>query len=642
MIDFSDLGATPVNAPPAQARGGIDFSDLGAVRVQPQQGASEIVGNEMQGIRPQGSNPVTQAVSAAGQTLGFPTSLHPAQVAKDLLMAPAKVSQSFGEAAGGVAQAGSQYLQDKGVIGPYAGEEVSAIGGVALDPRTYLVPGSDARMMRPNIPIERQPIVSAMENVGMNPTYAQKTGSRFSMGLENTLEKAPMGNGPINERYQANETALLGEKHRLQSEMGTPQDVYGVGHEAKSKVPIRSEAMRLKREDMFQAIPDNVSIPLSEYSQHGAKIISEESKIRPLARNKEVMTFAEDAQHPYISTGEGVTGGPEYQGITKQIPGQTIPPSSVTRKSSLLGESGMPLSYKESVPGKNIPPSTEYGIQASASPETSFSPKSNYFDVKGLRETLTGKITEAHNAGNYKAERQFIGLKKALDADIENFANSEVSPLDSMVSKEFKESYGKANAFSRAYKGLFKSDEANALLSADPNKIVDLVFKGKNAETQIKKYRAITGEEGFTPLKQKFTQDLLESPNINRELKGYEEGTLMAIYSEPELNQIRQYGLAQEGGKSVSNLQGTQGSARSNIFSKSSAGLGAGIYALATGHPILGALGISQFIAPRYAAKALLGASNGIPVGGVAQLGLGALNAGQEYAFRKKQLTGKR
>lgn len=467
---------------------------------------------------------------------------------------------------------------------------------------------------------ERLPAVSAMEQIGGPVSRAERTGGKLATGIENLLEKTVLGSGPSDARKVAQQAALQAEKTRLQESLGGTQDIFSAGLKGQAAIPQRAEAMSAQRQAMFDAIPDDVHIPLSKYQKMGDTLIDEQSKIRPLARDADITKFAQDAQSPYGSTGAGVTGGPDVQGVTVEKPGKKIPASSVQKTSNLIDEKGRPIQYQENIPGKTIPGSKIFGTQTSAEPEETFEPKANYFDLKALRETLNGKIQESHNAGNFQKERNFLRLKQALDSDIESFAGSPTTPLDSLTANEFKQTYQKANAFSGAFKGLFKSDEAKALPNLPPEKVVPTLFRPNN-ETAIKQYRALAGESGFSQAKQVFTQQLLESPNVNKELDKL-KGSASAIFSPKELIQLRRYGSAQSVPKAVANLQGTQGSARSNIAAAQwgalASGLGGGATAAAFGHPLAGAAqaggAVGQFVAPALLSKVYEAASGGIPI----------------------------
>lgn len=447
------------------------------------------------------------------------------------------------DAAGKGGELAAEQLAKSGA-NPYLSAGVGTAIQMAPDIAGSLIPGpkfGNARAFVPAIPAERQAAVAAAREAGMPLTRAEMTGGKSASALENFLEKTPLGSGPLDRLQKLKESILQRNKQALQEKLGTPQDVYSVGQEAQKEIPKRSAAMVSKRNEMFDAIPDNVSIPPNKTRNMADTLIQEQSKYIPTTRNKDVTAIAGDIQNIAIDG------------------------------------------------------------------------KPNYEQIKRLRETLGGKISEATDAKRFTEARDYERLKSALDQDINNFVEGQTRPLDSMVANEFAQSYKKANAFSGAYKNLFKSDEAQKLLESPPEKVVDILFK-KNNETAIKQFRALAGEDGFSAVKQKFTNDLLESNNVLKELAKYKPGTLNAVYTAPELKEIHSYGLRQSISKTVSSLQGTAGSARSNIQGGQYTGLGAGIASSAIGNIPGAAAGIGQFLAPAALSRLYTATSNGIPL----------------------------
>ncbi len=528
--------------------------------------------------------------------------------------------EKINEASGQLGGAVTDYAGEHGV--PGVGAAVLGAGASMFsNPMTYVNPGAGmaGRILKPEAPIGRQAAVSAAERIGMPMRRGEVTAGKASTGLSNFMEKTVMGSGP-EDAFTARQYAALGaEKQRLT----TPTDPYAAGQKAQAKIGQRDASMASTKNAMFDQIPDNVNIPMNKARSVADTIIQEQSQYLPTTRNSDIIAFSKDIQNAETSSGKGVTGGPEYRGHTEQIPGKTIPPSTIQRRSSLLNESGNPLAYEETIPGRDIPAKTEYGIKASVSPEEQFGSKSNYQQLKRLREVLGGKAEEAKNAGRYTEARDYQRLKHSIDDDINSYVSGQTSPVGSLIADEFSKSYKKANAFSGAYKGLYKSDEINALVNAPPEKIIGMVFKGKNNETAIKQFRAAAGEEGFLPVKQKFTQDLIDSNNVTKELEKFEEGTLRSIYSAQELKELQDYGLAQSIPKTSPQMQGTQGSSRSNIAAGQYTGLGAGILSLLTGNVLGAAAGIGQFVAPAAISRLNLHYAAGIP----ASFGRGSMQA---------------
>ena len=476
--------------------------------------------------------------------------------------------QKINEAAGGLAGPVTEAIATKYPNLPTAVPVAAGIGASIFgNPMTYVDPGviGSGRVAKPVAPAGRQVAVSAAERIGMPMRRGEITGSKFSTGLSNFMEKTVLGSGP-EDAFTARQYGALGaEKARLQGKLGNMADTYAVGQQAQRGVGKREAAMASQKNAMFEAIPENVNIPLNKARSVADTIIQEQSQYLPTTRNSDIIAIAKDVQSAETSSGKGVIGGPD-----------------------------------------------KFGETISVSPEKTFEQKHNYQQLKRLREVVGGKAQDAKNAGKFAEARDYQRLKHAIDEDIDAYVGGQTSPLGSMVAKEFSESYRKANAFSGAYKGLFKSDEAQSLLQAPPEKVVDIVFK-KNNESAIKQFRALAGEEGFLPAKQKFTQELLDSNNVSKELSKYEPGTLRSIYNAQELKELTDYGLAQGIPKTVPGMQGTQGSARSNIAAGQYTGLGAGLISLLSGNVIGAAIGVGQFVAPAAVSRLNLHYAGGVP-----------------------------
>jgi hypothetical protein len=463
---------------------------------------------------------------------------------------------------------GAEYLGSKGV-NPYV-----AAGGIkaAELSATMLMPGSKTgipgkNLIEPTIPLSREAIVSSAERAGMLPTWAQKTGGRVATGIENFIEKTPTGAGPLEERSAFNTVQLADRQKQLTEEIGTTLENKPIGRIAQQGISEGETQTRGIKNNLYGKVPTEVYVPTSQSVAMGDTIAKEESQILPGTHDPEVGRAASILQSLKPSTGEGVTGGP-----------------------------------------------SKFGEVTSVSPETQFQPKPNYFELKRLREWLGGKIksNQYPNGELNESGRSFLRMKQAVESDINTFANTGQSPLESMVNQEFGQTYKKANAYTKGREAIYKNEDIARLSKADPEEVVNMVFKRDNP-TQIDLFRKATSEEGFNAAKQRFTQNILDSDNPSKELGKYKNETLQAIYWEAgELAKLKEYAGLSKLNKSVSNLQGTQGSARSNIHRGSWSGLGAGILGLATGHPIVAAAGIGQFIAPQMAANLYLRAGEGM------------------------------
>jgi hypothetical protein len=464
----------------------------------------------------------------------------------------------------GLKTLGGNIAEKGGMMGyPKTGVALGVIPTFFPEALSMLSPGGPKiSALKPLIPEARQESVAAARELGIPLTRAEQTGGMLSSGFESAVEKTPLGARPMQQFREKQAEALQAAKSGLQGKMGTQADLYSVGQKAIAGLGERGKTMVGARDALFSQVPDNVHIAMPKAKSMADTLLDEQSRLYEGTRNPEVLKWSKIVSKAESSTGKGVTGGPEFSGT----------------------------------PGGRV--------MASVGPESKFAPKANYYPIKKLRENLGEAIGAAKNAGKYQEMRDLTRLKGSLDEDINSFASAPASPLDSMVAKEFKANYKKANAFSGAYKGLFRSDEALQLGEMPPEKVVDAVFK-RNNETAIKRFHARVGDKGFQPAKQRFTQDLLDSKNVAGELKKYSPGTLNAIYSKPELADIRKYSFAQTLAKGAEKIAGNPSGTGRQVTNVGSIG-GAG-YALGTGHPVAaaGILGGPYLGAKAYLSNAL-------------------------------------
>jgi hypothetical protein len=506
----------------------------------------------------------------------------------------AKIGEGITAAEGATAE----YLEKKGV-NPYVAAAVpmaAEIGASMLIPGPKRISGS---FLKPSVPIERRLGVQAAAEENIPLLRSQQTGSRVMAGVENIADKSVLGSKVMDASRLEGDQAMEAFRTRIRPEA---KGIGDVGTAAKLGRQQREQAMKATKNEMFERVPENVSIPLSKSKQMADTLQNEQSQLYGGTQSPEVLRWSKIVNDAELSSGKGVTGGPEVSGVTSQIPDRIIPPSTKTTQSSLVGERGQLISYEQNIPGQTIKGGPEYGVKYSVGPEEQFAPKNNYFALKKLRENLGEAVKQAKTAGKYQDFRDLTRLKASLDTDIDDFVKNQDTPLGQMVGKEFSESYRKANAFSGAYKKLFEGDESDFIKNAPPEKIFEKVFK-ENNETAIKKFRALVGEDAFKEGKHKWMSDLLDSNNVKKDLGKYEQGTLDAMLSKPEQEKLRKFAEVQDLRKS--NLQGTQGSARSNVQTAQYGGLGYGLLAALRGDLLGAAAGIGQFVAPYPAAKAL-------------------------------------
>lgn len=519
-------------------------------------------------------------------------------------------------------EATAEYLGGKNLLGnPYTAAAVGT-GVSMLNPQNWMAPPAEGALnktfLKPVVPAGRQAAVQAAREASVPLTRAEMTGGKFITGLENITEKTPLGSGPMGETRGMSDAAMEAYKARLQGQMGTAKENFDVGYQAKPAVEARGAAMNKTRGEKFEAVPTDPHIPLNESIDVADQILQEQSQYLPTTRNGDVIAIAKDVQnaHRGISAGEGVTGGPDAYGYTYKTPDETIPGKNVVTEhqaepspnvsysrndaGELIANENTPAHYTvEATPGKTIPGKDVFAAGYKVGPEAKFQPKSNYQLLKRLRETLDGKAQVARDSGNFSAERDYLRLKSSVDKDINTY-------VETSGDQAFSSSYKQANAFSGAYKQLFKGDLAAKIESAPPEKILGMVFQ-KNNETAIKQFRALVGDEAFQQVKRKWVNDLLESPNVSQSLseKKIDPGTLNAILTKPEQEAVSKYGLVQGLRKTVGSLQGTQGSARMTAHALSYGAILDALGAAGRGHFAEAAAAGTAFLGPYPLAKAL-------------------------------------
>lgn len=502
------------------------------------------------------------------------------------------------------------------------GEAGDAYKGLSIAKRT---------LFEPKVPLDRAASVAAAGRLKVPLTRAEMTGSRATASAENFLEKTAMGSPPIEAFKTGQAKALEGAKAGLQGEMGTTADVFPVGQVAQRGQNARTLQMNAQRQAMFDKVPDNVTIPLNKTVSMADALIGEQSKFSPTTRDPEIVAIAADVQNAAKGVSDGTPNWPLVQrlrevltnkmkqgnpGMQSGLAGQG---NQVSRDYARLREaldSDINAFSGQASGGLADLPIVQQGSKT-GDPHAVFVYKDNFGpggaqrDIYNVFGDPSHPVIKERGFGSSvpKEDLDKLGIPVTGRAP----GSEKYLPKVDPTAQEFGPAYRRANAFSGAYKGLFKSDEAKALANLSPERVVDSVFK-RNNESTIKQFRAIVGDDAFQVSKKKFTQDLLESPNVSKELEKYKPGTLSSIYTEPELNKIRDYGMTQGLTKTVSNLQGTQGSARSNITAAQYVGIGSAPGLAFSGHPLLAAGAVAQFLAPGALARGYLNTTRGLNV----------------------------
>lgn len=212
----------------------------------------------------------------------------------------------------------------------------------------------------------------------------------------------------------------------------------------------------------------------------------------------------------------------------------------------------------------------------------------DFDNLQAMRRYLGG-IIEAEDAARALGQPgvKFMGsaeagaaklLTKSSEADLGLFAAA--------GGEDIKKTYDAARTFYREGRAVFNEKSVRAALKADPERVVDVVFR-PGAITTIRAVKKAAGQAGFAPLKQKFIEKVIPEVGDNfspgafrRALDKYGDDTLKEIFEPAELSEITRMADISSRLQMANKLPGTQGSARTNAALLT--GLGAGYVGVLT------------------------------------------------------------
>jgi hypothetical protein len=173
-------------------------------------------------------------------------------------------------------------------------------------------------------------------------------------------------------------------------------------------------------------------------------------------------------------------------------------------------------------------------------------------------------------------------LRKALDQDIQEFANVQGGPI--------KKAYDVANLFYKRQKELFGSKNRNiqAIVNKNPEDVVEFAFRPGNV-TELKQLERATDHKTFQKVKQAMVNKLFEGKGapgavLRTNLNRYGDETLSAVFRKDEIKPLKEFAdlsaMAQRAEKLAGNPSGTA----QNLITWAS-GAGAGYFMLR--HPLI-------------------------------------------------------
>uniref|UniRef100_A0A6M3L9C6 Uncharacterized protein n=1 Tax=viral metagenome TaxID=1070528 RepID=A0A6M3L9C6_9ZZZZ len=150
-----------------------------------------------------------------------------------------------------------------------------------------------------------------------------------------------------------------------------------------------------------------------------------------------------------------------------------------------------------------------------------------------IKSAMPGARFQMTNTG-----RQYTKLKKAIDKELESIAES--------TGGEAWEQFQLANAMYGEMADVYKSKTIRSVLKANPEKVVDTVFK-PNGITEIQTVKKVLSAGEFGELRSGITNRLLEVDKggafdpkaLKKQLARYGDGVLKEIYGETTLKELK-------------------------------------------------------------------------------------------------------
>lgn len=390
--------------------------------------------------------------------------------------------------------------------------------------------------------------IAKAKELGLELSPAELTGSKGLALYESMLDKSPFSTGVINawrelrqlkplvalrEKFLSEGTGLqqtevLGQQIKEQvnkflgqyksldeaqlnilrdnvlKKMGSNDTYEAIGKSAQEAITARSKAVYEKAGELYtkvgESIPEGSVVNTSKMRDTALKLLEEESKKPISLQNPQVRRVLEDISGSKKALEGDIAAYPEtmQQQIRAQIDAEGIGGFDWKTVQSIRSELNSRIATSDAAmkmaqPGAKFQSSTEAGV--------------------------------------YKQ------LRKALDKDITTFAEQ--------TGGDVKESFDLANAFYKEGKLVYNAPAIRRMLSSNPEKIVDMIFRPKGGSEVDLVIKAI-GKESFNKtLKPAFTKRLLDTGEIfspkslQTNIKKYGDEILAKVYSPEELKVIR-------------------------------------------------------------------------------------------------------
>ncbi len=430
------------------------------------------------------------------------------------------------------------------------------IGGQAVG---RVVGGALERISRPGtstLPkatIEER-IAKAAE-LGITLSPAEATGSKGLALYESMLDKSPFSTTIVNtwrEIRQAKPLIALREK-MLSQENVDPKKVEILGERIKEQVDSFLGKYKAMDETQLNVLRDNVLKKMGSADTYES--IGKSAQDAIAARSKATYDAAGDL---YKKVGELIPEGTVVQtnGLTKTSQGlldQELKkpvslqnPQVIKVLRDLSGQTDETMqqinNYPEAVRGQILSKMNAEGVNGR-----------DWNTIQSMRSELNSRIAQAdastrtsHPGAKFQSTPEagvYKQLRKALDADIQVFADKSGGNV--------KQTFDLANSFYKEGKLTYNAPAIRRVLSSNPERVTDMIFRPKGGG-EVDLVKKAIGDEVFNKtLKPSFTKRLLDTGDLfnpkvlETNIKKYGKELLEKVYTPDELKII--HGLASDG-----------------------------------------------------------------------------------------------
>lgn len=441
-------------------------------------------------------------------------------------------------------------------VGKVAARLLGLGASVATDPTTFMSGG--LTLGKGVVAADRAAGVQAAREAGIPLTRAEQSGSRIAASAENFLEKTFTGSDVINSAKSEADNALTIFKDSLKAEHGTPLQPSEVGKVAKQGIEENVQNLKSQAQDIYNALP-NVKVQPKELRNASENLIREQLELPKVDRDAALLRRLNEYRNLGLK-------------IEKKLQQVTDDFGFTTEKAKYV-KSENPNAYPTSNALKRM--------------------------SSDLGDAWRRSFKAGETIGNVSG-RDATALSSAIQQDIK-----QIGALRSQLDT--------ANKLYRQAKTLDKNPLVKRLRNAGPEEAANLVFNGKKL-TNVILAKSAMGPQAYKAVKGAYFNQLIEHPQLLKQLDGMSPEYLNTVFDAGELAQLRKVAAIQKVRGAASKLQGTNGSARTNTDLLQGGavmgGLGTALASLAHLNPVgvVGGLGTAAtaYYGPKVAAKAYL------------------------------------